>query len=120
MNENQSKIELTSARLKLRHWRPSDLDAFAQLNADPRVMEYFPSLMSSEESNALAEKIVSQLETQGFGFWAVEVIGGAPFIGFTGLNVPSFTAPFTPCVEIGWRLAFPFWGKGYATEAAEA
>jgi len=90
------------------------------MNADARVREYFGKLLTPDESDASARRIMQTLETEKFGFWAVEVPGVAEFIGFTGLNPVTFEAPFTPCVEIGWRLAPAFWGKGYASEAAAA
>src|SRR3954449_4543687 len=95
---------LRSERLVLRGWREDDLEPFAALNADPRVMEHFPATLTREESDALAARIRDHLAARGFGLWAVEVAGGAPFIGSVGLAVPPFEAPFTPCVEIGWRL----------------
>jgi RimJ/RimL family protein N-acetyltransferase len=107
-------------RLLLRAWRDDDLGAFAELNADPRVMEHFPAPLSREESDALAARIRRAMDELGFGLWAVEVKGGAPFVGFVGLAVPTFDAPFMPAVEIGWRLARDAWGRGYATEAAAA
>ena len=103
-------------RLLLRRWRPSDLAPFAALNADPRVMRYFPSTLSRAESDAFAERIEAHFAEHGFGLWAVEILDGAPFIGFVGLSVPRFEAPFTPCVEVGWRLAAEYWGRGYAPE----
>lgn len=109
---------LHSARLRLRHWTDADLPAFAGLNADPRVMEFLPSLLDRRASDALATRIRSFLDAQGFGFWAVEVPGLAPFIGFVGLSAPTFDAHFTPCIEVGWRLAASYWGQGFATEAA--
>jgi ribosomal-protein-alanine N-acetyltransferase len=112
--------ELRTDRLLLRRWRPDDLPPFAELNADQRVMEHFPALLSTEESNTLAARIQARSEEHGFGLWAVEVVGGAPFIGFIGLAVPRFEAFFTPCVEIGWRLAAAHWNRGYATEGAQA
>ncbi len=90
------------------------------MNADPRVMEHMPALLTREESDRMAARITVGFEENAFGPWAVEVPGGAPFIGYTGLSVPSFDAPFTPCVEVGWRLAHQSWGAGYATEAARA
>jgi ribosomal-protein-alanine N-acetyltransferase len=81
-------------------------------------MEYMPNSLSREESDAMAARIREGLARHGFGWWAVEVFGVSEFIGFTGLSVPSYQAHFTPCVEIGWRLAQKFLGFGYATEAA--
>ena len=111
---------LTTQRLVLRPWRDGDVPAFAALNADARVMEFFPKRLEREESDAHAAAIRQRMEQRGFGLWAVEVPGVAEFIGFVGLSVPSFESHFTPCVEVGWRLAFEHWGRGYATEAARA
>jgi RimJ/RimL family protein N-acetyltransferase len=113
-------ITLRTERLILRPWRDGDLAPFAALNADPRVREHFPSCLTRAESDASAQKIRAAFDAHGYGLWAVEVPGGVPFIGFIGLAEPSFTAPFTPCVEIGWRLAHAAWGHGYATEGARA
>lgn len=111
---------LTTPRLRLRLWRDEDLEPFAALNADPRVRAFFPSIQTRQESAESMRFIRHHFEQRGFGFWAVEVTGGAPFIGFIGLAVPSFDAPFTPCVELGYRLAFEHWGQGYATEGSRA
>lgn len=111
---------LTTPRLILREWRDEDLPAFAALNADPRVMEFMPKIMTRDESDAMVARIRDHFARRGFGLWAVEVAGCAPFIGFIGLSVPRFEAHFTPCVEVGWRLAFDYWGRGYATEGARA
>lgn len=113
-------VTLRTARLVLRAWRDDDLDAWAALNADPHVMEYFPKVLDRAESDAVAARVRENMQKRGFGFWAVEVPGVAAFAGFLGLTVPRFTAPFTPCVEIGWRLSRACWGKGYATEGARA
>ena len=109
---------LRTARLLLRDWQDSDLDPFASMNADSQVMEFFPRVLDRAESDALVARIRSRFARSGFGLWAVEVCGITPFIGFVGLTVPSFEVHFTPCVEIGWRLARDHWGRGYATEAA--
>jgi ribosomal-protein-alanine N-acetyltransferase len=111
---------LPTDRLVLRQWRDDDREPFAAMCADPEVMRYFPRLLTREESDALIENQGLLLELRGWGLWAVEVAGGAPFIGFVGLAEPQFDAHFTPCVEVGWRLAREQWGHGYATEAARA
>jgi RimJ/RimL family protein N-acetyltransferase len=111
---------LRTPRLLLRPWRPSDLAAFAAMNADVRVMEFFRSTLTEEQSRAFADRMQRFLAENGYGMFAVEVPGVAEFIGYTGLAIPGFEAHFTPCVEIGWRLAFDHWGRGYASEAAAA
>ena len=113
-------IELQTERLIMRQWRKEDWSEFAKLNADPVVMEYYPSILSTEESNVMAQKIESLLSKRGWGFWAVESISEKTFMGFVGLHEPTYDLPVTPCVEVGWRLAKEYWGKGYATEAAKA
>ena len=124
-NAFNSTMDLTTSRLILRPWRDADLSEFARLNDDPAVMEFMPRRLPRDESDAAAARIRAVIETRGWGFWAVEVKeagghAGEPFIGFVGLSVPSFEAHFTPCVEIGWRLAKEHWGRGYASEAAAA
>ncbi len=114
------QMQLSTGRLLLRPWRRDDLDPFAALNADPRVMQFFPSVLSRRDSDALGGRIAAYIDRHGWGLWAVEVSGVTPFAGYIGLSVPAFVAPFTPCVEIGWRLAHEHWGRGYATEGARA
>jgi ribosomal-protein-alanine N-acetyltransferase len=111
---------LTTERLILRPWKDTDLAPFAALNDDPRVMEFFPNRLARAESDAYAARIRNRFDEHGWGLWAVEVNAHAPFIGFVGLSRPNFDAHFTPCVEIGWRLAAAYWGHGYASEAARA
>ncbi len=111
-------MSLHTDRLLLRRWRPEDRAPFAALNADPEVMEHFPARLTRDESDAFVDRIETGFAEHGFGLWAVEVQATGEFIGFTGLAVPSFDAPFTPAVEVGWRLARPAWGHGYASEAA--
>jgi RimJ/RimL family protein N-acetyltransferase len=112
--------EIRTERLLLRQWVQADRRPFAELNADARVMEHFRTVLTRTESDAFVDRIDSHFDRHGFGLWAVEVPGQIPFIGFVGLAVPPFDAPFTPCVEIGWRLVVDCWGRGYATEAARA
>lgn len=111
---------LTTERLVLRPWTDGDLAPFAALNADPSVMAFFPKTLDRAESDALAASIREHFARHGFGVWAVQAPGVADFVGFVGLAVPAFQASFMPCVEIGWRLAAAWWGRGYATEAARA
>lgn len=111
---------LRTERLLLRRWREEDGEPFAAMNADPRVMEFFPAVRTREESLASMAGIEAHFEKNGFGLYAVEVPDVAPFIGLIGLGIPGFESAFTPCVEIGWRLAAEHWGQGYATEGARA
>ena len=108
--------ELRGPRVALRAWRADDLDAFAALNADPRVMEHFPKMFTRDESEAMMARMQAMIDARGWGNWALDVDGHC--IGFVGLSIPTFAAHFTPCTEIGWRLAHEAWGKGYASVAA--
>ena len=110
--------EIRTDRLLLRGWTDADRPAFAALNQDPLVMEFIGPLMSREQSDAFVDRMIAHRDEREFGLWCVDVDGEC--IGFTGLNAPSWEAAFTPCVEVGWRLAFHHWGRGYATEAARA
>ena len=112
--------ELTTPRLRLRRWRPADLEPFAAMNDDPAVMEFYPSRLDREATRLMIGRIEAHFERHGFGLWAAEVPGVADFVGYVGLSVPAYETAFTPCVEVGWRLASAHWGKGYATEAARA
>ncbi len=111
---------LHTARLLLRNWKDEDLAPFAALNADPVVMEFFADTLSRDRSDHTARVFASQIRERGWGLWAVEEVASGRFIGFVGLSIPNWQAAFTPCVEVGWRLALPFWGKGYATEAGKS
>jgi RimJ/RimL family protein N-acetyltransferase len=112
--------EVHTDRLLMRQWRADDRPRFAALNADPDVMEFFPARLSREESDAFVDRIEARFAEHGWGLWAVEVPGVAPFIGFVGLNPMPPGVPCSPAVEVGWRLAKEHWGNGYATEGGIA
>ena len=115
---------LRTERTVLRPWRPDDREPFAAMNADPVVMEHFPTTLTRVESDTFADHIVAGMNARGWGLSALEISGELSFAGFVGLNVVSFELPSelelvqTPPVEIGWRLATTAWGRGLATEAA--
>ena len=111
-------IEFDTERLRLRQWCEADREPFAALNADPRVMAFFPALLDRAASDAMMERCRSLIARRGWGLWVVETKEGGEFAGFVGLHIPAHPLPFMPCVEVGWRLAYRHWGKGYATEAA--
>lgn len=109
----------TTQRLILRHWKETDLQPFAALNADPHVMQHFPKILTSDESDRLAGRIQKGITEKGYGLWAIETQQESAFIGFVGLSDVHFDADFTPAIEVGWRLDVGYWGRGYATEAAQ-
>lgn len=112
--------EIETERLRLRQWQDSDYPLFARINADVESMRFFPETLTVDQSNDLARYCRGLIEQQGWGVWAVEEKMTKKFIGFTGLHKPTDELPFTPCVEIAWRLARAAWGNGFATEAASA
>ena len=111
---------IETPRLILRNWVESDRQPFRQMNADARVMRYFPKLMTPEESDAGMSRLQAHADRHGFTFWAADLRESGEFIGFIGLAHTPFEAHFTPCVEIGWRLRPEFWNRGLATEGARA
>jgi len=113
--------QLRSERLLLRRWREEDLDPFSALNADPAVMEHFPATLTRDQCSILIERMESCFDANGFGLWALELVGERPsFLGCVGLWPVDPDLPFAPAVELGWRLAREHWGHGYASEAATA
>ena len=120
--EDETIIE--TERLYLRQWRASDFSIFAEINADPEVMRYFPKLLTPTVSDLIANKCQQLILENGWGLWAVSLKGnernGGGFIGFVGLNSTHADMTFAPAVEIAWRLHRDYWGLGYAAEAARA
>ncbi len=112
-------IEAATPRLLLRQWRSADRVPFGALNADPRVMEFFPSPLTREQSDALADRCAAHIAERGWGVWAVERKATGEFIGFVGLHVPTAPLPFAPCTEVAWRLAFDHWGHGFAEDGKD-
>ena len=113
-------VHIETERLRLRDWTDADADPFAAMNADPAVMEFFPAIPSRAESDALMERIRAHMREKGHDMYAAEEKNSGRFIGFIGLAPIDFEAHFTPAIEIGWRLAQTAWGKGLATEGANA
>ena len=111
-------IEFETERLRARQWRDADCAPFAALNADPRVMQYFPARLDRAQSDALLLELSYHLVDNGFGIWAIEEKSTQALLGAVGLQIPSPDLPVFPCVEVAWRLGHDHWGKGFATEAA--
>jgi RimJ/RimL family protein N-acetyltransferase len=111
---------LVTDRLILRPWRDADREPFSQMVSDPRVMEFFPSTLTREQSDSLVDRLQAHYEKHGFTFFAAELRETGEFTGFIGLAYTPFEAHFTPAVEIGWRLAVAHWKRGLATEGARA
>ena len=108
-------------RLILRQWQQTDLQPFAELNADPEVMKYFPKTLSRQESDNVVARFKAMIvANQGWGFWAVEMKATGEFVGSVGLAQQPDRFDFSPCTEIGWRIKKKFWGQGIAKEAAQA
>ena len=110
---------LTTNRLLLRRWTKEDSEPFSRMNSDAKVMEFLPKSLTRSESDLFIERIEDHFRKHAFGLYAAELREDHSFIGFVGLSVPAFQAHFTPCVEIGWRLAAEHWGRGLATEGAK-
>ena len=115
-----SNYTIETSRIGLRSWKESDLTPFARINADPKVMRYFPSVLTEDETLQKIKKYQGHIDEHGFGFYAVDWKERDEFIGVLGLSIARFPAFFTPCVEIGWRLDKSSWNQGLATEGAKA
>jgi RimJ/RimL family protein N-acetyltransferase len=113
-------VLIETERLYLRQWKSSDEDPYITMNMDKDVMEFFPSILTAEQSRDHIKRMMEQIDQNGYGLFAVEKKDDHSFIGFTGFSNPKFEAWFTPCTEIGWRINKKYWNKGFATEAAKA
>lgn len=111
---------IKTERLGLRTWKESDFAPFAKINGDPTVMRYYPTILTREQSDFFAKRIIQQYQDYGFSVYAVDHLVNQQFIGYIGFMRPKFESDFTPCVEIGWRLDANYWNKGLATEGALA
>jgi 3-dehydroquinate dehydratase/shikimate dehydrogenase len=109
---------LHTKRLILRPWPTEDLIPFAEMNADPKVMEHFPSTLTFEQSESLMKNNREHFQTYGWGPWTAHLVDSDAFIGYIGLKTVPYPTHFTPAIEVGWRLKTAYWGKGYATEGA--
>ncbi len=117
-NMNSQQYLFTSDRLGFRGWQPTDLEDLYLLCSDPEVMRHFPATLSQEETAAFLQRLIDHQSEHGYSYFAVEQLTDGAVIGFTGLAYQTYAAPFTPCIDLGWRLRPPYWGKGYASEGA--
>ncbi|MEL6810244.1 MAG: GNAT family N-acetyltransferase [Bacteroidota bacterium] len=111
---------LTTERLGLRNWLPEDLNPFAEMCNDPEVMKHFPSTLSRKETQELIQRLSDHYKDFGYTYFALDLLENNEFLGFAGIKYQTWEGPYTPCVDIGWRLKQNAWGNGYATEAAKA
>jgi RimJ/RimL family protein N-acetyltransferase len=117
--KDDNKYIFTSERLGFRNWELTDIDKMHQINSDEKVMEFFPSNLTKEQTTEFVERMKKLFENKGFCYFAVDKLEDNEFIGFIGLSEQSFKANFTPCVDIGWRIKNSEWNKGFASEGAK-
>lgn len=108
-----------SERLGFRNWTEKDKPKMGMINSDPKVMEHFPAIPTQKQTNEFVDRMKEQFSKNGFCYFAVDKLENNKFIGFIGIEEQTFKSDFTPCVDIGWRLAQQEWGKGFATEGAQ-
>ncbi|RMZ59890.1 N-acetyltransferase [Chryseobacterium nematophagum] len=116
---HEKKYIFTSDRLGFRNWKSADIDKMHDLNSDKKVMEFFPSIPTKEQTSEFVKRMKNEFENKGFCYFAVDKLENNEFIGFIGLLEQTYKADFTPCVDIGWRIKSSEWNKGFATEGAK-
>jgi len=116
---NNIKYLFTSDRLGFRNWNLSDIDKMHEINSDEKVMEFFPTIPTKEQTTEFVERMIEQFKNKGFCYFAVDKLEDNEFIGFIGLSEQTFKADFTPCIDIGWRIKNSEWNKGFATEGGK-
>lgn len=112
-------VRLETRRLILREWEEKDFSEFARMNADPLIMEYLPRILDEVSSRKLFERFQQHFNTYGYGQFVIEHKPSSAFLGFAGLSQVEFKMPFTPAVELAWRLEYEYWGQGFASEATQ-
>ncbi len=117
--KERNKYLFTSKRLGFRNWDINDIDKMHEINSDEKVMQFFPSLPSKEQTAEFIARMMHQFQNKGFCYFAVDKLENNEFIGFIGLAEQTYQADFTPCVAIGWRIKSSEWNKGFATEGAK-
>lgn len=117
-----SSPQLETERLLLRRFQDADLPSVVEMNSDPDVMRFIGNgqVATEQQSHAMIAKQEAQWDEKGFAFFAVQERSSGETVGLCGINIPYFYPEILPAVEIGWRFRRPFWGQGYATEAAHA
>lgn len=117
--KSADKYLFTSERLGFRNWELTDTEEMFRINSDKEVMAFFPDVSTKEQTIAFIERMKSQLANKGFCYFAVDKLIDNQFIGFIGLSEQTYSAAFTPCVDIGWRIKSSEWNRGFATEGAK-
>ena len=116
---NKKQYIFRSERLGFRNWNLTDVDKLHEINSNKMVMEFFPSILTKEQTSDFVERMKKQFVEKGFCYYAVDKLQENEFIGFIGLYEQTYEADFTPCVDIGWRIKSSEWNKGFATEGAK-
>jgi RimJ/RimL family protein N-acetyltransferase len=110
-----------TARLVLRRFEVSDLDALSVVFAKPEVWQFpYGRAFTRAETAAFLQIQMREWEECGFGCWIAIEKAAQRVIGYVGISVPHFLPEILPAVEVGWRFDPDVWGRGYATEGGGA